>query len=88
MNSREPMIPEADRLFRQALRPYREAEPRGDWQTLVAMLPPASSAPTVPLLLRLLAFLEWLFIQPVILPQGSPQADLLNRQFLSVRMIS
>ncbi len=89
MNSPEHPIPEADLLFRQALRPYRQAEPRRSWQELALALPPRQpSAPADTFVLRLLTFLEWLFIQPITLPHGGMQADLLNRQFLSVRMIS
>ncbi len=89
MNSPEHAVPEADLLFRQALRPYRQAEPRRSWQELARALPPRQpEVSSATFALRLLAFLEWLFIQPITMPQGGMQADLLNRQFLSVRMIS
>ncbi len=91
MSSPERPCPEIDLLFRQALRPYRQCVPRGEWPDLLESLPPAKPtmvpAATSPLL-RLLAFLEWIFIQPMPMPPGAMQMELLNRQCLAVRIIS
>ncbi|GEM_PF-2833636 len=88
MNSRSPRRVEIDLLFRQALRPCREAVPSLDWEALERALPRGSRRyrAFVPLL-RLRVILEWLFIQPAVVPSGT-HIDMLNHRFLALRMIA